>query len=93
MALALLLLTTGTPDHLRLVTGDALLLVSSGPPELQGPHDLPRAVRRTPMPLDGQVPVLDALPMPGDLATTVVAGSLPCAILPSGMTPGDDTDG
>lgn len=35
MALALLLLTSGSPDHLRLTTGDAFLLASSGPPEPQ----------------------------------------------------------
>jgi len=41
----------------------------------------------------GSLPILTATPFPGDLATTVVAGDLPIAILPSGMTPGDDTDG
>ena len=41
----------------------------------------------------GQLPILEAQPMPGDLATTVVAGSQPWVAIPSGMTPGDDSDG
>ena len=43
--------------------------------------------------LSGQVPILEAQPMAGDLATTVVAGSQPWVAIPSGMTPGDDSDG
>lgn len=38
-------------------------------------------------------PILDTAPSPGDLTTTIVLGDLPCAIIPSGMTPGDDVDG
>lgn len=53
---------------------------------------LPRP-RRFIDPVGGSVPILDAQPFPGDLATTIVQGTLPCAILSSGMTPGDDADG
>ena len=53
---------------------------------------LPRA-RLTLDASGGSLPILAATPFPGDLATTVVAGTLPWTMLPSGMTPGDDSDG
>lgn len=41
----------------------------------------------------GQLPILAPEPFAGDLTSTHVQGTLPCAIIPSGMTPGDDSDG
>lgn len=56
------------------------------------PAELRRRTRQA-MPEVLITPILDPAPFPGDLATTVVLGTAPCAILPSGLTPGDDVDG
>lgn len=58
---------------------------------LQPQLPLPRQ-RLTPEAGGGLVTLAES-PNPGDLATTVVVGTAPCTIIPSGMTPGDDTDG
>lgn len=62
---------------------------------LQPPQDTPVVVRR-PIRLQPDLsitPILDAQPIAVLAPVTIVAGTFPCAMIPSGMTPGDDANG